>query len=237
MTATPHSDDARRAASLLAAQDRAVALFEAIGRELVRPGVTESALSEEIYALAEARFGVSSHWHRRVVRSGPHTLLPYVENPADRMIAPDDILFVDLGPIFDQWEADFGRTFVLGNDPDKLRLRDSLAPVFDQVSAEFDAHPDITGEELYARACAAAERAGWRFGGSIAGHLVGDFPHETIPGDRVASYIMPGSTTRLRGVDASGRALHWILEIHLVDREKQIGGFYEQLLTVREPAC
>ncbi|MFT8675748.1 MAG: M24 family metallopeptidase [Acetobacter sp.] len=231
MTATPHPDDAGRAASLLAAQNKAVALFDMIGRELVRPGVSEAALSEEIYAMAEARFGVASHWHRRVVRSGPHTLLPYVENAPDRTITADDILFVDLGPVFDEWEADFGRTFVLGNDPDKLRLRDSLQPVFEQVRAEFDTHPDMTGEDLYARACAAAQRAGWQFGGGIAGHLVGDFPHEVIPGDRVASYIMPGSTTRLRGVDASGRQLHWILEIHLVDRAKQIGGFYEQLLT------
>ncbi|WP_264481370.1 hypothetical protein [Acidisoma cellulosilyticum] len=43
---------------------------------------------------------------------------------------------------------------------------------------------------------------------------------------------MPGSTTRLRDRDEAGRALHWILEIHLVDRDRQIGGFYEELLTV-----
>jgi hypothetical protein len=29
-----------------------------------------------------------------------------------------------------------------------------------------------------------------------------------------------------------GQKRHWILEIHLVDRARQIGGFYEQLLTV-----
>jgi hypothetical protein len=31
--------------------------------------------------------------------------------------------------------------------------------------------------------------------------------------------------------DANGNKRHWILEIHFVDREKQIGGFFEQLLT------
>jgi hypothetical protein len=30
----------------------------------------------------------------------------------------------------------------------------------------------------------------------------------------------------------SGRRAHWILEIHLIDRERRIGGFYEQLLTL-----
>jgi hypothetical protein len=29
-----------------------------------------------------------------------------------------------------------------------------------------------------------------------------------------------------------GAPRHWILEIHFVDRERQIGGFFEELLTV-----
>ncbi|MCB8876590.1 M24 family metallopeptidase [Acidisoma silvae] len=232
MTETPHPDDAGRAAALLAAQDKAASLFDVIERDLVRPGISESALSEEIYQLAAARFGVETHWHKRVVRSGPHTLMPYVENPPDRVIAADDILFVDLGPVFEAWEADFGRTFVLGNDPIKHKLRDALAPTFATVKAVYEASPDMTGEALYAIATEAAEAAGWTFGGTIAGHLVGDFSHELIPGDRIGSYIMPGSTTRLSDRDESGRRLHWILEIHLVDRARQIGAFYEELLTV-----
>jgi hypothetical protein len=36
----------------------------------------------------------------------------------------------------------------------------------------------------------------------------------------------------MRRTDPSGRTCHWILEVHLVDRERQIGGFYEQLLTL-----
>jgi len=31
--------------------------------------------------------------------------------------------------------------------------------------------------------------------------------------------------------DTNGMKRNWILEIHFVDREKQIGGFFEQLLT------
>ncbi|WP_264481369.1 hypothetical protein [Acidisoma cellulosilyticum] len=44
MTDTPHPDDAARAASLLAAQEKAASLFDVIERELVRPGISESAL-------------------------------------------------------------------------------------------------------------------------------------------------------------------------------------------------
>ena len=36
----------------------------------------------------------------------------------------------------------------------------------------------------------------------------------------------------MRQLDALGRIRHWILEIHFVDRARQFGGFYEELLTV-----
>ncbi len=71
---------------------------------------------------------------------------------------------------------------------------------------------------------------GWEYGGTIAGHLVGEFPHEKIAGDETGSYIAPGSREPMRRLDRTGRRCHWILEIHLVDRGRQIGGFHEELL-------
>ena len=56
----------------------------------------------------------------------------------------------------------------------------------------------------------------------------GEFPHERIDGTDVESYIAPGNDTRLRRTDKAGRRCHWILEIHLVDREREFGGFYEE---------
>jgi Xaa-Pro aminopeptidase len=221
-----------RVAALRHAQHMAAALFEESERSLVRPGITELRLSNDIHALAAERFGVAAHWHKRVVRAGPNTLRPYRDDPPDLTIQPDDILFLDFGPIFEDWEADFGRTYVLGDDPVKHRLRDDLKPIFQAAKAHFLAHPLITGAELYDVACTLAQQAGWRFGGSIAGHLVGEFPHERIPGDRVWQNIMPGNTTKLESLDSRGRRRHWILEIHMVDPVRQIGGFYEELLTI-----
>jgi Xaa-Pro aminopeptidase len=221
-----------RAAALLKAQRKAGELFETIERELIRPGITEHALSREIHALAAERFGVRSHWHKRVVRAGENTLRPYSAAPPDLVIRDDDILFVDLGPVFEAWEADFGRTYVLGDDPVKCRLRDSLAPAFDAAKAHFAANPAITGAELYDFACGLAARAGWQFGGEIAGHLVGEFPHERMTGGRVMQNIMPGNHAPIESLDSRGRRRHWILEIHFVDRDRRIGGFYEELLTV-----
>jgi Xaa-Pro aminopeptidase len=227
-----NTEEQERAAYLLDAQSKALKLFEEIERDLIRPGVSETALSKEIFELGAKRHNIQTHWHKRVVRSGPNTLLPYDETTADRVIEADDIIFIDLGPVFEAWEADFGRTFVLGDDPIKKKLRDSLEPTWKTVKGRFQQNPDITGEELYEIACEEARQAGWEFGGRIAGHLVGLFPHERIPRDKISLYVVTGNKGKMRSLDAKGQQRHWILEIHLVDRARQIGGFFEQLLTV-----
>lgn len=222
-----------RAASLLDAQNKAASLFDEIERDLIRPGVSEAALSKEIHELAAARHGVRTHWHKRVVRSGEHTLEPYAENPPDRVLRDDDILFVDLGPVFEAWEADFGRTFVLPQaDDHRRRLRDALRPAWEAVRDVYRARPDMTGAELYEAARAEARTRGYEFGGPIAGHLVGHFPHERIAQDKITFYITDGNDLPMSRLSDKGKKYHWILEMHLVDRERRIGGFMEELLTI-----
>jgi Xaa-Pro aminopeptidase len=220
-----------RAERLLSAQSSAVTLFdEVLARGLIAAGKGEQAASDQIRDLANEMFGQTKHWHKRIVRSGPHTLEPYRENPPDRVIEADDIVFTDFGPIFEEFEADLGRTYVLGDDPGKHRLAADLPVIFQAGRRYFDARPDITGAELYAEVARLAAAAGWALGGTHAGHLVGEFPHETIDGDRIESYIAPGNGTPMRRRDMAGRVCHWILEIHLTDQARQFGGFYEQLL-------
>ena len=232
MELTIFSEDAR-ADSLRKAQNSANELFQALeANGLIRPGISEGQLNEEIYQLAERRFGITKYWHKRIVRAGSNTLLPYDENPPDLVIGEDDILFLDLGPVFEEWEADFGRTVVLGSDPVKIKLRDDIAKAFREGNEHFKQHPDITAAELYRHAEDLAAKYGWEYGGPIAGHLLGQFPHERIPGDKITLYVHPGNPNRMRGLGPDGEPRHWILEIHFVDRGRKIGGFYEELLTV-----
>jgi len=177
-------------------------------------------------------YGISTYWHKRIVRAGANTLLPYADNPPDHTIGEDDILFLDLGPVFEHYEADFGRTFVIGSDPMKLKMRDDVARAFADGKRYFKENPDITANQLYAYAVSLAEKYGWEFGGPIAGHLIGQFPHERIAEDKVTLYVHPKSDLRMRSTDEKGRSRHWILEIHFVDRKRKIGGFFEELLTV-----
>jgi Xaa-Pro dipeptidase len=223
----------QRVTELRIAQTNAERLFREIeARGLIRPGITESRLNEDIYELAREMYGITTYWHKRIVRAGRNTLAPYAENPPDLTIGEDDILFLDLGPVFENWEADFGRTFVIGSDPRKLKLRDDVGAAFAQGKRYFQQTPGITASQFFAYVVSLAHKSGWEFGGQIAGHLIGQFPHERIAGDKVTLYIHPGSHLPMRSLDERGRKRHWILEIHFVDREREIGGFFEELLTV-----
>jgi Xaa-Pro aminopeptidase len=233
----PVADEPARVARLLDAQHKAAELFTRVEElALVVPGITERQASDMIRDLASDLFGVKRHWHKRIVRAGPNTLHPYMANPPDRVIAEDDIVFCDFGPIFEEWEADFGRTFVFGHDPVKHRLREDLSVIWQAGRDHFDRTAGITGAELFAAMVALAERAGWEFGGPIAGHLIGQFPHDGISDDEMDCYIAPGSDLPMRRTDRTGQQCHWILEVHLISRDREIGGFHEELLDVPSPA-
>jgi Xaa-Pro aminopeptidase len=218
-------------ATLLAAQDRAAALFRAIEeKRLVRPGETEESVSRAIYELAASAFGVEKYWHRRVVRSGPHTRMLFRELPPDRAIEEDDIVSLDLGVVFGELEADFGRTYVLGRDPEKRRLAEDLAVVFREGRAVYERSPDTTGRELFDFIGDAAKKRGWTFGGEHAGHLIGAFPFSRQVRDDARNRIRPDNAWPMHAPGPNGEPRHWVLEVHLLDPTGAFGGFYEELL-------
>ncbi len=219
--------------ALVKAQNTAANLFSAvIDAGLIAPGKLESEVSQEIHSLARHTFGLRRHWHKRVVRSGPNTLLTYHDDPADRRIVEDDIVYLDFGPVFEEWEADFGRTYAVGNDPIKHRLVEDIGKAFQDGKRLFMDTPNLTAGDLYDHVVGLATRAGWEFGAPTAGHLIGEFPHERAPSDPKRFSIRHGNEVSLREPDANGDPRHWILEIHFIDRERKIGGFFEELLTV-----
>ena len=73
-------------------------------RRLIRAGRSETEVDQDIFVLAEKSFGVRQHWHKRIVRAGANTVC-FAENPPVREIANNDTVFLDLGPVFGEWEA------------------------------------------------------------------------------------------------------------------------------------
>jgi Xaa-Pro aminopeptidase len=216
---------------LMEAEAKALQLFQTIEtRKLIAAGKSEKQLNNEIYALAHELFGIEKYWHKRIVRAGTNTLRPYDNNPPDLIIQKDDILFLDFGPVFEDWEADFGRTFVIGNDPYKHTLKNDIETAWYETKEWFSTQTKLTGAEFYEHIITVTKKYGYEYGGQLAGHLIGQFPHEKLEPKNYGLYVHPENHNDLFLPDAKGNQRHWILEIHFVNREKQIGGFFEQLL-------
>jgi Xaa-Pro dipeptidase len=222
--------DGGRLAELIAAQNKALALLETIKeRGLIQPGRTEREIEQDILHIAEADFGVKQNWHKRIVRAGQNTRAIFAENPPVLTVQSDDLVFLDLGPVFGTWEADVGETFVIGEDPKKHALVAELTKQFGLIRDRLIDEPDITGAALYDYACKSADDAGFRFGGQIAGHIVAEFPHLRLPGERQAHHISPANPMPLSNLDPNGNCRHWIIEVHLLSQNENWGGFYERL--------
>ena len=214
------------------AEQQAKALFSAAEESgLIVPGKTESKLSEEIVTLAKDNFGIESYWHKKIVRTGINTLHGFNGNPPDLIIQPDDILFLDFGPLVDGYEADLGRTYVLGNDPLKLKMKTDVELAWQEARDWYFLQSELTGAVFFNYLTALAKQYGWEFGGEIGGHIVGPFPHEQPddPNDLCLD-IHPGNHSSILLLDKYGNSRQWILEIQFVDRVNNIGGFFEQLL-------
>ena len=213
------------------AEKKAADLFKEIEvKKLLIPGKSEKEINTSIFDLAFAMFGIKKYWHKRIVRCGKNTLQPYKENPENLILKEDDILFIDFGPIFEEWEADFGRTYVIGKDPYKIKLKEDIESAWHDCKKYFDTQKKITGAKLYQYASDLALDYNWEFGGEIAGHIIGNYPHERLEKEDKTNYIHPNNPEDMFNKDKKGKIRNWILEIHFVDREKQIGGFFEQLL-------
>ncbi len=226
-----NANDETRFANLIAAEARAFALLAAIEASgAIAPGRREGEVDNDIARIAERDFGIERHWHKRLVRTGANTLCVFADTPDERTIEAEDTIYLDLGPVFGEWEADVGRTYAVGKDPARHALVAALPEVFEEIRAHANANPDITGAALYAFATNAAEQRGYIFGGKIAGHTVGEFPHLTWPGEREHTRIYQENPTRLSDPDHLGRMRFWIIEVHLVAADRSFGGFYEHLL-------
>jgi Xaa-Pro aminopeptidase len=217
---------------LVIAENKAKELFKTIEKErLVVPGKSESELIDEIVLLAYKDFGVEKFWHKKIVRAGVNTMEPYSSNPPDLVIREDDIVIVDFGPVFDGWEADLARTYIIGDDPLKHKMKLDVGIAWQEANAWYAGQSSLTGAAFFQYVSDLAERYGYGYGGEIAGHIVGPFPHEQLGPGNLGLDIHPDNHQDMFLKDPQGKDRNWILEMHFIDKANRIGGFFEQLLT------
>ncbi|MEY2830103.1 MAG: hypothetical protein RIQ33_1961 [Bacteroidota bacterium] len=219
--------------NLILAEKKAKQLFtEAENRNYFSANQLESELNTKLYQLADELFNIKKFWHKRIVRCGVNTLLPYQANPIDLIINENDILFIDFGPVFEEWEADFGRTYVIGNDAQKLKLKNDVEQAWHIGKHFFDEnYATLTCSQFYNFTKELALKMGWQYGNHHCGHLIGNFPHELILGDEINNYFHADNHQLIATLDIFNQKRYWIYEIHFIDTKSQIGGFFEQLIS------
>jgi hypothetical protein len=214
------------------AQEITIALFDAVEKSnLIVAGKTEAQLSEEVCTLADEKFGIKNHWHKKIVRAGKNTMCIYPDNPPDRIIQNDDIVILDFGPIVEGYEADIGRTYILGNDSKKIKIKLDVEKAWHQIQDWYHQQKSVKSSYLFQYCVDKAAEYGYTFGGQIAGHILGKYPHEQ-PADptSVALDVHPQNDDDMFLLDANGDKRHWLVELLFIDAENEIGGYFEQLL-------
>ena len=217
---------------LINAETTARQIFEAVEKNnLIIAGKSEEQLSAEVCHLAFEKFGIKDYWHKKIVRAGKNTLCIYPNNPPNEIIQEDDIVILDFGPIVDGYEADLGRTYVLGSNAKKLKIKGDVENAWHETEAWCKKQSTLRSSDLFQYVVEKATEYGYTFGGEIAGHIVGQFPHEQ-PADPKSMEldIHPQNHNDIFLPDANGDKRHWILELLFIDKANNIGGYFEQLL-------
>jgi methionyl aminopeptidase len=185
--------------------------------EQITPGMSEDqakVIARSTLSSLEMRRG----WHHIIVRCGKNTTKDFMERSEPGVVlGENDIFFIDIGPVYGNFEGDAGDTFVFGDNPLHLKAKADAREIWEVVRAKWFTE-QISGRELYDFAIATTESMGWKLNMDLSGHRLSDYPHS-------AHYDGP-----LAEVDFKPNANLWVLEIAIAHPDMTFGAFYEDLL-------
>ena len=147
-------------------------------------------------------------------RLGPNTTKDFMARSEPGVVLqPNDIFFIDIGPIYEDCEGDAGDTFVFGDDPEHHKAKVDVRTIWEDVRAMWFAEgsPDRSSTSLRSKRRASA---GWKLNIDLSGHRLSDFPHS-------AHY--DGS---LADVSFRPNPNLWVLEIAIAHPDMASGAFY-----------
>ena len=183
----------------------------------IAPGMSE----EEAKAIARSTLesmGMKRGWHHIIVRCGSNTTKDFMERSEKGVVLKEnDIFFVDIGPVYGDFEGDAGDTFVFGLEPSHHKAKNDVRLIWELVRDKW-LHESITGADLYKFAIKATEDYGWVLNMDLSGHRLSDYPHSV-------HYDGP-----MAEVDFVPKPNLWVLEIAIASPDKSFGAFYEDLL-------
>ena len=202
---------------LIAAQDKLKEGINLLATK-IESGMKESdalILANEIFK----NLNFEKYWHAPKIRFGSNTLKSFSEiSTPDVTLAQDDMFFLDFGVVFQGHESDYGRTFILGKNPQHEALKNYSEQLFKTIkNAWTEEH--LSGVDLYKLAVSEAAKNNYVFNlRDGTGHRIGDFPHHIhFRGD-------------LADIDFKPTSNRWILEIQIQDPKINRGAFFEDIL-------
>jgi len=183
----------------------------------VQVGMAEED-AKEIARETLSSLGMRRGWHHIIVRCGINTTKDFMAlSEKGVVLQPNDIFFVDIGPVHGDHEGDAGDTFVFGDDPEHHKAKHDAKAIWEIVRGKwFDT--GMTGKDLYDFAIETAEAYGWKLNMDLSGHRLSEFPHS-------AHYDGP-----MADVDFRPAPKLWVLEIAILHPTRTFGAFYEDLL-------
>lgn len=183
---------------------------------MIRPGMVEED-AHAMYKNLCVKYSVEKNWHPPKLRFGPNTLKTFKEVSDPYTLLDEDIFYVDIGPVINGHEADYGETFVIGSNYDHKHVAETSKKLFNEVQIRWN-ETKARGPELYDWAQKRAKELGYVLNMGSDGHRIGDFPHHVF---------FKGAIVEC---DESLLPNAWILEIQLDHPKLKFGAFYEDIL-------
>ena len=162
--------------------------------------------------------GATKAFHKPYIRFGSNTTKTFgADSDPGIRLGEDDIFFIDVGPVWEEYEGDAGDSFLTGSNPELKRCALDARRIFDAVAKKWSTEK-ATGVELYHYAEQMAKELGWVLNLDLGGHRLGDYSsaeHYEGPLSEISFHPSPNV---------------WMIEIHIRHPEQQFGAFYEDLL-------
>src|ERR1700728_2627602 len=89
--------------------------------KLIADQIEVGMVEEDARAMARetlTKLGMRRGWHHIITRIGPNTTKDFMARSEPGVVLQDnDIFFIDIGPVYGDFEGDAGDTFVFGDNP------------------------------------------------------------------------------------------------------------------------
>lgn len=200
----------------LKARSRAIEATHKVA-SLVKVGMSEEDGHKIIDAVLE-EFGAEKKWHPNKFRIGKNTLKSFKEKSDPKVrLKENDLFFIDIGPVFDGHEADYGETFSFGSDQKYLKIAQDVKKAFAETKECWEIYRP-RGHELYEYLKNRVTHLGYELNLKMNGHRLGDFPH--------AVYFKG----KLGDIEKCPAPNLWVLEVLIRHPQEDFGAFFEDIL-------